>query len=90
MPNLMPDGHIDHNPMEILTAPEACSGCQMCQLACSFAWARSYNLAQSRVLICEVDDTSPFRIAFTDECNGCGLCVRYCFYGALQLQEERR
>ena len=70
---------------KIRAIPEACSGCLMCQLACSFAWARAYNPAQSRILIEEVDDTGPFRIAFTDECNDCGLCVRYCFYGALEL-----
>ena len=72
---------------KIRAIPEACSGCLMCQLACSCAWARAYNPAQSRILIEEVDDISPFRIAFTDECNDCGLCVRYCYYGALELAE---
>ena len=73
---------------KIRAIPEACSGCLMCQLACSFAWARSYNPAQSRILVEEVDATSSFSIAFTDECNDCGICLRYCFYGALELREQ--
>ena len=76
---------------KISTIPEACSGCRMCQLACSFSWQRAYNPAQSRIVIEEgevVDDTGPFRIAFTDECNDCGICVQYCFYGVLKLTEK--
>ena len=68
--------------------PEACSGCLMCQLACSFAWTRKYNPVRSRILIEEVSATAPFRIAFTSECNDCGICARYCYYGALQLRRK--
>ena len=66
---------------------EACSGCQMCQLICSFAWARSFSPAQSYILIEELEDEIPYRISFTDDCRDCGLCVKYCFYGALKLRE---
>lgn len=72
---------------KIQTIPEVCSGCRTCQLACSSAWTRSYNPAQSRILIDDVDATKPVSITFTDECNDCGICVRYCFYGALKLKE---
>jgi len=74
---------------KIRAIPEACSGCLMCQLACSSAWARAYNPSQSHILIEEVDDSGIFNIAFTDECNDCGLCVHYCVYGALELAEEK-
>jgi len=73
---------------KIQTIPEMCSGCRMCQLACTMAWTRSYNPAQSRILIDDVDATKPVNITFTDECNDCGICVRYCFYGALKMREE--
>ena len=72
---------------KIRAIPEACSGCQMCQLACSFAFTKSYNPLQSRILIEEIEATNSFRIAFTDECNDCSLCVRYCFYDALKMRE---
>lgn len=75
---------------KIRAIPEACSGCLMCQLACSFAFTKSYNPSQSRILIEEVDAISPFKITFTDECNDCGLCVKYCFYGALEMKEDKR
>ena len=73
---------------KIAAVPELCSGCLMCQLACSFAWARAYNPSQSRILVEELDDTNPFSIVFTEECNDCGLCVRYCVYGALLLRKD--
>lgn len=72
---------------KIQTIPEICSGCRICLLACSSAWSHSYNPAQSRILIDDVDATKPVSITFTDECNDCGICVRYCFYGALKLRE---
>ncbi|MFC1995047.1 4Fe-4S binding protein [Chloroflexota bacterium] len=74
------------NKIQVIT--EACSGCRMCQLACSFAWVKSFNPAQSRILVEEIDDTSLFQITFTDECNACGICVRYCFYGALKMKDR--
>jgi Fe-S-cluster-containing dehydrogenase component len=72
---------------KIQTIPEICSGCRICQLACSSAWARSYNPAQARILIDDTEATKPVSITFTDECNDCGICVKYCFYGALKLRE---
>jgi Fe-S-cluster-containing hydrogenase component 2 len=75
---------------KITAIPEACSGCLICQLACSFAFTKSYNPSKSRILIEEVDATEPFRISFTEECNDCGLCVRYCFYGALEMEGRKR
>ncbi len=73
---------------KIRTSPEMCSGCRICQLACSMDWTCSYNLAQSRILIDDVDATKSVKITFTDECNDCGICVRYCFYDALKMRKE--
>lgn len=74
----------------IKVIPEACSGCRLCELTCSFAWVRYFNLTLSRIIIDETDDiNNPFAISFTEECNDCGLCVKNCFYGALELIEER-
>ena len=75
---------------KIKTNPEVCSGCLMCQLACSFAFTKRYNPTQSRILIEEIDATKLFRISFTDECNDCGLCVRYCFYGSLEMEGGKK
>ena len=68
---------------------ENCSGCKMCQLICSFIYTRKFNPLKSRIVIEEPNTTEPFSITFTDECNDCGFCVRYCFYDALKIKEQR-
>lgn len=66
---------------------ENCSGCRICQLMCSFIQTKSYNPAKAYIIIEEAQATEPFRITFSNRCNGCGVCVRYCFYGALKIAE---
>ena len=68
---------------EIRTYPEKCSGCISCQLACSFAHAKRFSPAQSRIEINypgDIDRT----ISFSEECIRCGICVDVCNYGALE------
>jgi len=74
---------------KIATVPGVCSGCLMCQLACSFAWTERFNPAHSRILIREISDNS-YSIDFTDECNDCGICVSYCFYDALVQKGDNK
>jgi ferredoxin len=69
--------------MEIRAYPEKCSGCMACQLACSFAYDKSFNPFKSRIIINWIGDIER-QISFTEECNNCGLCVKYCHYGALE------
>jgi Fe-S-cluster-containing hydrogenase component 2 len=66
---------------DILTAPEHCSFCRRCQLACSQAYRREFNptLAEIRIEVTGVDCA----ITFSDECRQCGICVDACLYGAL-------
>ena len=67
---------------EIIVSPERCTGCLLCQLACSYLYTRSFNPSAGRIMV----DVSGVdcRICFTDECNGCGVCVDHCLYNALQ------
>jgi anaerobic carbon-monoxide dehydrogenase iron sulfur subunit len=73
---------------KILVNPELCSGCRICQLACSFTQTGIYNPSASHILIEDRDAARPARITFTTECTECGTCSRYCFYGALKQKEE--
>ncbi|UCD85205.1 MAG: 4Fe-4S binding protein [Deltaproteobacteria bacterium] len=64
--------------------PGSCTGCLLCQLACSEHYTGSFNPSAARVQV----DVSGIdcSIRFTEECNGCGVCVDYCFYEALRKE----
>jgi ferredoxin len=36
------------------------------------------------------DEAREFDVRVTEDCDGCGLCARYCLYGALILGRGRR
>ncbi len=71
---------------KIQVTTERCTGCLLCQLACSELYTRVFNpsAARIRVDVSGVDCS----IRFTEECNDCGICVDYCFYGALQKTQK--
>jgi NAD-dependent dihydropyrimidine dehydrogenase PreA subunit len=71
---------------EIQIATERCTGCRLCQLACSELYTRAFNPSAARI---QVDVSgADCSIRFTEECNECGVCVDYCFYGALQKTQR--
>ncbi len=69
---------------DIKVATERCTGCLMCQLACSDYRTNVFNPS----LACVVIDVSGLdcSIHFTEECDECGICADYCFYGALHKE----
>jgi len=71
---------------KIVAHPENCSGCSACQLACSFLFAGAFNPLKAYIKINWSGDMDR-SISFTDECTNCGTCVKYCNYGALELEE---
>ena len=62
-----------------------CSGCQICQLKCSYLRDKTFNPSRSFIKI-TVNDIIP-RIEFIEGCTKCGQCARHCSYGALKLVE---
>lgn len=61
-----------------------CAGCMTCMLRCSFRLNGTFNLANARIQVKRlVNHPNEFEITFTDECDTCDICVRYCPYGAL-------
>ena len=61
-----------------------CAGCMTCMLRCSFRFDGVFNLAGSKIQVRRlVGHLSEFEITFADGCDACGICVRYCPYGAL-------
>jgi ferredoxin len=71
---------------EIEISTQRCTGCLRCELACSDLYWKSFNpsLARIRVVISDGD----WSIVFTEDCNGCGICVDHCFYDTLRKIER--
>jgi len=72
------------NRVVLETDGSKCTGCQSCQLICSITHAAIFTPSAARVRIW----TKEPRITFEPECTRCGLCARYCLYGALTAVEE--
>jgi len=68
----------------VISDTTKCAGCMLCILRCSLKVEGAFRLAASRIKVNRlVDQDDEFEIVFTDECDACGLCVRYCPFGAL-------
>ena len=62
--------------------PEKCAGCLICELRCALRFEKSFLLSGAAIEVRRTGDGA-YRIAFTDRCDNCGICARYCMYGAL-------
>ncbi|RPJ63291.1 MAG: hypothetical protein EHM12_02665 [Dehalococcoidia bacterium] len=61
-----------------------CAGCISCMLRCSFRNNNKFNLSKSHIHVERlVGRENEFDIKFTDGCDACLICARYCPYGAL-------
>ncbi|MDD1778355.1 MAG: hypothetical protein LUQ65_09320 [Candidatus Helarchaeota archaeon] len=65
---------------------ENCSGCQICQLFCSFTFHKLFAPAQAYIQV-DTREIIP-KITFLDGCTHCNQCVKHCLYGALTLRED--
>lgn len=70
----------------IRVAPERCTGCLRCQLACSERHTGLFNPVSARISV--LLDGSECRISFAPDCTACGTCVEQCFYGALVMEKQ--
>ena len=67
-----------------------CTGCRICQLRCSLRLEKSFDLSRSRISVRRlVKEDTEYSVSFTDECDACGICARYCPYGALVRQRVK-
>lgn len=80
----MPEAVASKSSYLIRADASKCAGCMMCMLCCSFRLDGMFNLAAARIQIRKLlGQANEFEITFTDECDNCGICARYCPYGAL-------
>ena len=69
----------------IVVDPALCAGCRTCQIRCSLRWEGAFIPAKARIRIIRLVNNRhrEFDIVFEDDCDNCGLCAKYCPYGAL-------
>lgn len=67
-----------------------CTGCLICELRCSLRFEKAFNPAKAQIVVRRlVGADNEYAISFTDGCDNCGICVRYCPYGALIQEREK-
>ena len=67
-----------------------CTGCLICELRCSLRFEKAFNPAKAQIVIRRlVGADNEYEVSFTDRCDNCGICVRYCPYGAL-IQDKAK
>ncbi|MFC1941794.1 4Fe-4S binding protein [Chloroflexota bacterium] len=67
-----------------------CTGCLACELRCSLRFEKAFSPAMAAIKIRRlVDAADEYGISFSDKCDNCGICVRYCSYGALTQEQKR-
>jgi formate dehydrogenase beta subunit len=72
--------------LPIVVEATKCRSCFICQLVCSLRFEGAFNTSKAAISILPVmksDGDVEIRISFEDKCDSCGLCVRYCPFGAL-------
>ena len=72
----------------IITDSENCVGCLLCQMRCSFRFTKRFSFSDARINIEWNEEQCRYDISLNEECDGCGLCVHSCVYGALTLERE--
>lgn len=80
-------------PMKVLPPVKAnaakCTGCLTCELCCSLRFDRVFRPAGAALWVRRLaGGENEYEISFTSRCDNCGICVRYCSYGALTQEKK--
>ena len=66
-----------------------CAGCYLCQLYCSFKVSKAFNPSRAHIKILRlVNQSTEYLASFSNKCDACGVCAKYCPYGALVYQKS--
>lgn len=63
--------------LPIIADTDKCSGCITCELVCSFK-GDIFNPLNAAIKIDRIRGGAEYEISFSEDCDKCGLCVRYC------------
>ncbi|MFC1951659.1 hypothetical protein ACFLYI_01275 [Chloroflexota bacterium] len=78
--------------MQILINAEACVGCRICEIACSFHHNHTFSPELSSIKISRDNQNGEIGLSVDPTCDLCDgedqlLCVKYCIYGV--ISEEK-
>lgn len=73
--------------MKFRLLEERCTGCQLCQLACSSVKEGSYGLKESRIRIFSPAKKRDLEIVVCRQCKNC-KCIEACQYHAFKKDRE--
>ena len=83
--------------MRLWMEPAKCTGCLLCELACSFhhSGRTRFQPERSSIRVDRSNVDKSIRMALNDSCDGCAderspLCVEACVFSALGMIRERR
>jgi len=66
-----------------------CCGCLICPMRCSLRFEKAFDPSSAAIQIRKlVNQDTEFSITFTDKCDSCGICARFCPSGALTLEKK--
>jgi len=81
--------NVTRNDRWIAADASKCAGCITCMLRCSFKSGNKFSLSASCIRVERlVGRPSEFDVSFSDGCDACLMCARYCPYGALTASKE--
>jgi len=75
--------------LPIIIDAENCTGCLSCVMRCSLRFGDAFSPAAAKLVVIPFSDEKLNMIMFTDECDTCGICARYCPHNALYRGEAR-
>lgn len=70
---------------KIVGDAKKCAACLICQMVCSNRLFGEFNPSKTPINIIFGEDGNPCDIAFTDECELCGICAPFCPRGAIEI-----
>ncbi len=67
---------------------ENCTACFTCIMRCSLRFGKNFSPSEAKLRVIPITGKIN-EIIFTDECDTCGICARYCPHDALYRGEKR-
>ncbi len=79
--------------MKVLRNSERCYGCRACELICSYHHLKVFSPGGGSIRVDKDNATGKIAWSIQSTCDSCTgeqvpLCVRYCSYEALSIQER--
>jgi len=69
----------------IIVDGDKCTGCKVCELACSMTKHNVFNPRKSYIRILSHEDLGLYLPALKPDCDSCGKCVELCPADALKI-----